>query len=83
MRCGPLDLWFKHFPLLGNESFYILMVPYLLWVCIEFNTDNTVTHKPTTYLCQHLPAENLPEGTATGKGAGDEAAHRYHLDGVA
>lgn len=31
LRCGPLDLWFKHFPLLGNEMFYVLMVPYLLW----------------------------------------------------
>ena len=36
MRCKPLDLWFKHFPLLGNEMFYVLMVPYLLW----FGPDN-------------------------------------------
>ena len=30
-RCAPLDAWFTHFPLLGNEAQYVLLLPALGW----------------------------------------------------
>ena len=29
VRCGALDAWFTHFPLLGNESQFVLVLPFL------------------------------------------------------
>ena len=31
LRCAPLDLFFKHFPLLGSSSHYSICVPLLAW----------------------------------------------------
>ena len=29
IRCGALDAWFTHFPLLGNVSQFVIVLPFL------------------------------------------------------
>ena len=36
VRCWPLDLWFAHFPFLGNEMQYVLLMPWLSWYADAF-----------------------------------------------
>ena len=31
IRCGVLDRWFSHFPLMGNEEHYAILMPLLAW----------------------------------------------------
>lgn len=31
LRCRALDVWFTHFPFLGNELQYVLLMPWLAW----------------------------------------------------
>ena len=33
VRCAALNAWFTHFPLLGNESQFVIILPVLAWWC--------------------------------------------------